>query len=191
MRRRLERLGIKVGGKIANIYLLDRYKLDAQKSGATGPGRGGGRRRIGGRKKNGGSGLQGLFGKKQISEQSGFTKLQKKVVNGKLSSFTMDIFILEGLPKTHFIATAAHELMHVWQHLFAVPENDLALREGSCNYAAYLVLRELKTPMAEYIINSYFENKDKIYGRGFLSVVSLVKRAGLKGWLDYLRNKKQ
>jgi uncharacterized Zn finger protein (UPF0148 family) len=162
VRKRLERYGIKVQGEVSKTYLLDRNKLN---------------------KVSGRSGSD--------SEEAGFTKLEKKTANGKLLSFNIQIFILEGLPETHFIATAAHELMHVWQHLYAVPENDKQLREGSCNFAAYLVLKDLHTAEANYIIKTYFENKDRVYGKGFVKVYNLVKKRGIKGWLFYLRENKK
>jgi hypothetical protein len=171
VRSRLERYGITVKGNFAETHLLDR------------------------------GGLAKISGRRAArSEEAGFTKLEKKTVNGRLASFSMQIFILKGLPETHFIATAAHELMHVWQHLFAVPNNDPALREGSCNYAAYLILRELsggsgrkpgRTDEANYIIESFFSTRDRVYGKGFLKVYQLVKDRGIRGWLDYLRNNKR
>ncbi len=171
VRSRLKRYGITVKGNFAETHLLDR------------------------------GGLAKVSGRRAArSEEAGFTKLEKKTVNGRLASFSMQIFILKGLPETHFIATAAHELMHVWQHLFAVPNNDPALREGSCNYAAYLILRELsgetarkpgRSDEANYIIETFFNIKDRIYGKGFLKVYQLVKNRGITGWLDYLRNKKR
>ena len=179
IRSRLERYGIIVKGTFAETHLLNR------------------------------GGLAKISGRRAArSEEAGFTKLEKKTVNGRLASFSMQIFILKGLPETHYIATAAHELMHVWQHLYAVPENDPALREGSCNYAAYLILRELAggsgragnaeavrkfgtADEAGYIIESFFSTRDRVYGKGFLKVYQLVKDRGIKGWLEYLRNNKR
>ena len=83
-RGHLQNHGITVGGKLAKVMLLERSSL--QKSS---------RRR------------------RKQSEEAGYTRLEKKTVNGRLLSFSMQIFILQGLPELHFIATAAHELMHV------------------------------------------------------------------------------
>ncbi len=166
-RSRLMKHGIVLKGEFAQVYLLDRKHLA----------------KVSGRRE-------------AQSEEAGFTKLRKKIVNGKLASFSMEIYILKGLPKVYFIATAAHELMHIWQHLYAVPENDRALREGSCNYAAYLVLAELArepsfTDAANYVIKTIFETKDKIYGKGFIRVYEMVKKRGVEGWLQYLRRNKK
>lgn len=179
VRSRLERHGITVKGTFAETHLLNR------------------------------GGLAKISGRRAArTEEAGFTKLEKKTVNGRLASFSMQVFILKGLPETHYIATAAHELMHVWQHLYAVPENDPALREGSCNYASYLVLRELAggsgragnagavrkfgtADEAGYITETFFSTRDRVYGKGFLKVYQLVKDRGIKGWLEYLRNNKR
>jgi hypothetical protein len=133
---------------------------------------------------------------KRRSEEQGNARLEKQTVNGRLTSFSIDVTILSGLPEIHFIATAAHELMHVWQYLYAVPENDLALREGACNYAAFLLLSDRAASgrdgdTAEYVIKTMFENKDKIYGKGFHKVYGFAKRNGTRGLLEYLKKSKR
>ena len=166
-RGNLQKHGITVQGKLARVMLLERSRL----------------RKVSGRRR-------------KQSEEAGYTRLEKKVLNGRLISFSMQIYILRGLPRLHFIATAAHELMHVWQHLYAVPENDRGLREGSCNYAAYLVLQEYArnpeyTGQANYINRTYLENSDPVYGKGFQKIYRLAQNRGSAGWLEYLKKNKR
>ena len=167
VREELDGHGITIPGKLAKVTLADRRGLV----------------RAGGKAKQG-------------SEEQGNARLEKQSVNGRLTSFSIEVTILSGLPEIHFIATAAHELMHVWQYLYAVPENALPLREGACNYAAYLLLSGRAASgrdrdMAEYIIKTMFENRDKIYGKGFQKVYAFAKRKGTKGLLEHLKKSKR
>lgn len=128
---------------------------------------------------------------KKGGEKQGFAVFDRRVTGGKVVSFKMQIYILDGLPESSFISTAAHELMHIWFYSRNITETSPALAEGSCNMASYLVLKKLKTLEAELLIKGLFESKDKIYGTGFRKVEKLANRRGVAGWLEYARTKKR
>ncbi len=131
---------------------------------------------------------------KNSVEETGFTHYQSTMVNNRLSSVKIDIYILTDLPEMHFISTAAHEIMHVWQYLNAPLENDKALCEGSCNYAAYLVLKEHRderkrnhSDRALYLIDSLFKSRNRYYGQGFRRIHRYVEKRGIQRWLSHLK----
>lgn len=167
--RRLGRHGITVSLKKCGFYLVDRDKLS----------------RISKQPKN-------------RADETGFTYYQSTVrstrVNNRLSSVKIDIYILTDLPEMHFISTAAHEIMHVWQYLNAPLENDKALCEGSCNYAAFLVLDEHRDDRernqydrARYLIDSLFKSRNRYYGQGFRRIHRYVEKRGIPRWLSYMK----
>ncbi len=99
-----------------------------------------------------------------------------------------DVFILYGLPLDYFRAVAAHELMHVWLYRNAPDDFDHQLTEGSCEYAAYLVLADDGTEEAKRIIETRIQHDDEIYGEGFRKVAGWVDQVGVSAWLDYLKH---
>ncbi len=100
----------------------------------------------------------------------------------------LDIYILEGIPRLHFISVAAHELMHIWQYLHGKIDNDPVLSEGSCNYASYLVLQYYPGKKKDYLIDNIEHDGSKLYGDGFRRVKKMVKERGRGFWLDNLKN---
>jgi hypothetical protein len=113
-----------------------------------------------------------------------------------------NVYALNGLPELHLVKVLAHELMHVWLYQNAPLDNDSQLSEGSCNYAAYLVLQNmLKKPQyrlnqdkkkeIEYLIHILQTNKDPIYGDGFLQVKKMAERMGVSYWLRYIQKYKK
>jgi len=130
--------------------------------------------------------LAQVSGKKNPDHQ-GFTRREVRFLNDRVTSFKIEVFILESLPQMHYIATCAHELMHVWQYLKVKAHLPADINEGSCNYAAYLVLSQLKSKEAEYIIYSMEKSQKKIYGKGFRKIYDLVKKHGVAYWLKYLQ----
>jgi hypothetical protein len=97
------------------------------------------------------------------------------------------IYILSGLPKLHFISAAAHELMHVWMFLNTHQKTVEQLLEGSCNYAAALVLRQYDDEMAGYVLKQMDDETDVIYGEGFRRVKKMADNRGVEYWLQHLR----
>jgi LIM domain/Protein DA1 len=97
-----------------------------------------------------------------------------------------NICLLYGMPETQMIAVLAHELMHVWQgSRNPLWSNDL-LREGSANYASYLVMRKLDTREAAFVVYTMREDQDPVYGEGFRRVSRYVENHGVDAWLRVL-----
>lgn len=111
---------------------------------------------------------------------------QEKRLYGLLSRKDFKIYILDRLPRIEFIATIAHELMHVWLGEHADFSMDQTLAEGSCNYAAFLVLRRYDDD-AKYAIDKMVNDEDPVYGVGFRSTALYAEKVGHKKWLSYLR----
>ncbi|MFP4362797.1 MAG: protein DA1 [Spirochaetia bacterium] len=128
---------------------------------------------------------------KDRNEKHGYAKLDRRIVNRKLEDFAISIYILKGMPYYYYFSTCAHELMHVWQYLNAPLDNSLALKEGSCQMASYLVLKDEKSEYAEYLIKKMMQAKDKVYGEGFRRVREYVKKNSVPRWLTYLKKERK
>ncbi|MCM2271729.1 MAG: protein DA1 [candidate division Zixibacteria bacterium] len=121
------------------------------------------------------------------ADMAGFTKVrQTKSLMGLVKDNDVKIYILDRMPRMNFIATAAHELMHVWLGLNDRFETDEILAEGSCNYAAYLVLSRYPGE-ADHVIKYMQEDTDPAYGEGYRKVYSYVNAVGKSSWLAHLR----
>ncbi len=121
-------------------------------------------------------------------EQLGVTRFRKTEILAGLVSFQdFEIYILTGLPRPQLKAVLAHEVMHVWQFINAPNLQDLQLCEGSCQYAAYLVLMDDSSEEGQFFSKFIEEHKDSNYGDGFRFVLEEVKRRGFKPWLEYLK----
>ena len=125
-----------------------------------------------------------------LNENTGFVEYNYEKFIGITTQQKFDVYILNGMPRMHFIATAAHELMHIWQYVNCPMNNDQALCEGSCNYAAAKVLEQIGGPECEYILHSMQESDDPIYGEGYRKVTKLARSLGDWDWLDYLKKNK-
>jgi hypothetical protein len=108
-------------------------------------------------------------------------------IGGIVVARRFEIYMLYGLPRMHFIATMAHELMHVWLHRNAPEDIDSILCEGSCNYAAFLVLEEFSGPERDFVMAVMRDDPDPVYGEGFRRVAEYVRRNGINSWLAYLQ----
>ena len=136
-----------------------------------------------------------LVSRKELTEQVGRSNTDhfglihyEKITTWSLlieRKFT--VYLLKGQPSKHFISVAAHELMHVWLYLNAPDDGDPALVEGSCNYAAFLVLQQLHDEMAGYVIKQLQSDPDPVYGEGFRRVEKLVDNRGVEFWLQHLK----
>ena len=118
---------------------------------------------------------------------TGYTRKENTYINNELSGTKYEILILTGLPRYLFIATAAHELMHIWLHTYC-PENlpeDVV--EGSCNYASSIVLSEFNHPRAQFQLSNLENAKDPIYGQGFQKIKEYAGKFGQTRWLAMLR----
>jgi hypothetical protein len=121
------------------------------------------------------------------SEMAGFTKVrQTKSMLGMMTDTEVKVYILEKMPRMNFVATAAHELMHVWLGLNDRFDTEEILAEGSCNYAAFLVLSHYPGE-ADHVIKYMQEDTDPSYGEGYRKVRWYVESAGKTAWLEHLR----
>lgn len=107
---------------------------------------------------------------------------------GLVKSDHIKIYVLSRLPHEMLLGVLAHELMHVWLFTHAPADMVPALNEGSCEYAAYLVLKGSSDPYAKYYQEAQESSEDPVYGGGFRSVRDYVKRVGVPEWLGYLKD---
>ena len=117
----------------------------------------------------------------------GFTDYREDFrVFGKSHDRKMDMYLLYGMPRMELISTIAHELGHVWQFNRGRFRNDRAWNEGSCNFAAYLVLARYPGKESAFFRASLARDDDSVYGEGFRRVKVLAEAEGTKSWLRYL-----
>ncbi len=120
----------------------------------------------------------------------GFTDyLVRKNLFGRVKNQTIDVYLLDGMHRVQMIGTLAHELTHVWQFEQGRLDQDKALSEGSCNFAAYLVLRRIGGVEADFLITNMLKDKDPVYGEGFRRVKAYAETEGLANWLRLLKKK--
>lgn len=122
--------------------------------------------------------------------EMGFVEYEYNTYENVVLMKRLEIFILTGLPETHFRSVAAHELMHVWQYMHGMLDNDPAFCEGSCNYASWLTVKTLGGKKSDYVLHNLENDPSPIYGKGLMRVKGLVERKGINYWLDYLKNNK-
>ncbi len=116
----------------------------------------------------------------------------KRVLKGNtIESFELQVFILKDLPLVSCISTCAHELMHIWFYSRGITEASPGLTEGSCNLASYLILQQRKEPEAAYLIQNFFADPHKVYGRGFRKMHRIFDAEGISGWLNYISLRKR
>jgi hypothetical protein len=141
-----------------------------------------------------------LVGKQELMRQSGdflidpsgVTLYERSGIFGGLIKFhDVEIYALYGMPRLHLIKTLAHELMHTWIFRNCPLEIDRALSEGSCNYAAFLILQTIDDEEAAFEIKSLMEDTNPYYGVGFRKVMEFAEREGTAAWLEYLRHNKR
>jgi hypothetical protein len=106
---------------------------------------------------------------------------------GDVKTQSFNIMLLFGMPTTQAKAVLAHELMHVWLFDHGIVDIDAALREGSCNYAAYWYMDSLGSAESNFVKRAIISNLDPVYGRGFRDVKQYVDTNGTAAWLQMLR----
>lgn len=121
----------------------------------------------------------------------GFTDYhEQRNLFGRMKKRRIDIYLLYGMPRVEMVGTMAHELTHVWQFLNGRLRSDPALSEGSCNFAAYWVLRQMAPgEETDFIIESMLRDQDRIYGEGFRRVKRFVESNGITGWLALMTDR--
>jgi hypothetical protein len=117
----------------------------------------------------------------------GFTDYREDMrVFGRSRNRRMDLYLLYGMPRMELVSTIAHELTHVWQFNHGRFHNERAWNEGSCNYAAYLVLAKYPGRESSFFRTSLNRDGDGVYGDGFRRVKALAETEGTKSWLRQL-----
>lgn len=119
-------------------------------------------------------------------EKQGSAVFNRSTVNGEIREFSLELYVLNGLPETAFRSACAHELMHIWFYSRGIADASPVMIEGSCNMAAWLMLSRMRTPQASYLMQSFSEDRSRIYGKGFRKARALVDRRGVKGWLEHI-----
>lgn len=121
-----------------------------------------------------------------VKRVSGFasmaTERQGRVVTKKQAT----IFLLTGMPLESLEATAAHELMHVW-NFHHCPPHAFALEEGSCNFMSFRMHEGHSEPMRGYYLDTLMKDPHPAYGVGFRKVKRYVDRHGFEALLGLLR----
>ncbi len=127
---------------------------------------------------------------KQLTRRShhvftGFTDYRSIQSDG-VSATSFDISLLDGMPELEMAFTIAHELMHVWLFQHDVSIRDDAWVEGSCNYAAYLLMQDTPTREAAFLGERLQNDPDETYGNGFRRVRAFVDENRVEGWIAAL-----
>ena len=136
-----------------------------------------------------------LVGKKALNERaesisndlSGLTVRNVQTLGDSVVTDECTVYALTGMPRQCFVKVMAHELMHVWLGSHADADADAIITEGSCNYAAYLVLSRDDDPMVRYQLDQMVADSDAVYGSGFRAVKTFVDEHGVPYWLNYLK----
>lgn len=131
--------------------------------------------------------MQSKFGKQSHNLRGYVDYREKSTFFGAVTQSKTDVYLLTGMPRLHAVATLAHELTHVWQYKHGQMENDPTFSEGSCNYAAFLVLLNYPGEETEYVVESLLADEDPVYGDGFRRVMSYAESVGTQNWLARLR----
>lgn len=116
----------------------------------------------------------------------GVARYERKVARGEVKEFSMKIYIQKELPLVHFMAVAAHELMHIWFYSRNITDRKPLLLEGSCNVASFLILKDIKSRYSEYVIHTMMNSRNRVYGKGFRKMYRLYRELGIYSWLDYI-----
>lgn len=136
-----------------------------------------------------------LIGREQMQKLSGhhsdglrgFTDYREDFrVMGYSRNRRMQMYLLYGMPRMEIISTIAHELAHVWQFNRGQFRTERAWAEGSCNYAAYLVLARYPGRESSFFRVSLTRDGDDVYGEGFRRVKTLAESEGSRVWLRHL-----
>ncbi|MEB3196636.1 MAG: protein DA1 [Candidatus Sericytochromatia bacterium] len=138
--------------------------------------------------------LNAMFGRGSASHDGNIngltTKRWTKDDKGRVLAREVTISMLYGLPLEVYEKTMAHELMHAWMFLDSQPEHEPVLEEGVCNLAAYYVLQENPSDLANFTREAMWRSKDPVYGQGLRRAIAFVKRHEFSGLVKMLRERK-
>jgi len=133
--------------------------------------------------------MQDLAGE-HSSGLRGFTDYRENWrIFGRAQGRKLDIYFLYAMPRMELISTIAHELAHVYMFNHGHFENDRAWNEGSCNYAAWLVLGQYPGTDSSFFRASMLQDEDPIYGEGFRRVKHYAESRGTDDWIERMDKK--
>jgi hypothetical protein len=112
---------------------------------------------------------------------------QTSIMGGLFKIHNFRVYLLDGMPRFYFIATMAHELMHVWLYENGPFDMEPILTEGSCNCAAWLVIQHYRGDDFEVLKDLHANNTDPVYGEGFRKVRQYIDDNSIDIWLSYIR----
>jgi hypothetical protein len=89
------------------------------------------------------------------------------------------VLVLSGLPREHYEAVAAHELMHCYLFLNRYPKLSQRDEEGLAELSEWLWLQKKGTPFAQFLATLTETSDDPVYGAGFRAARAGLQRLGL------------
>lgn len=97
------------------------------------------------------------------------------------------VAILKGLSRQVMYGAVVHELGHAWIFLSGIDGLPLPVEEGFCNALSYLYHSEFNSDEARFCKRAIKENPDKVYGDGFRTVYSSMKKYGFHPVVSHLQ----
>lgn len=138
--------------------------------------------------------LNAMYGRGNVMHDGNIngltTKRWTKDDKGRVLAREVTISMLSGLPLEVYEKTMAHELMHAWMFLDDQPDHESPLEEGVCNLAAYYILQENATPLADFTREAMWRSKDPVYGGGLRRAIAYVKQFEFAGLVKMLRERR-
>lgn len=116
-------------------------------------------------------------------------QVEKEYINGRqISSVNSHtIYVLNYLPSAALESVIAHELMHAWIFENTKNSHSARVREGACNYTAYLYLKGISPKAAADQLLKLEKNPDPVYGTGFREIRDRFENKALREFLSYLK----
>ena len=160
VRRALARLGLEIGPAETPLRLVDQRELNRRST------------------------------KSYSKQPTGMACHHTLTSNGQIVERQVEaILILSGLPREHFAAIAAHELMHTYLFMNAFPDLEPVIEEGLCELAEYLWLKQQGTPEAAYRLGLMDKNDNPVYGRGFQLARRSLEKIPLLTLLNHVQQR--
>jgi len=137
-----------------------------------------------------------LVGREQMRDLSGehseglrgFTDYSEDWrIFGKSGNRHIDVYFLYAMPRMELLSTIAHELAHVYRFNQGRFDGYRPWVEGSCNYAAYLVLGRYPGRESAFYRATMAQNQDPVYGEGFRRVKRLAEEEGTRAWVKRVK----
>ncbi|HEY9721149.1 MAG TPA: protein DA1, partial [Oscillatoriaceae cyanobacterium] len=120
-----------------------------------------------------------------VARVSGFAAMRWEREGRTVKNKQATVYLLTGMPLVMLEASAAHELMHVWNFNHG-PRHSFALEEGSCNFMSYRIHEARGDTLSAYQIDCLMKDPDPAYGVGFRKVKRYADRHGFPRLLTLL-----